>query len=244
MRCNAPARRKTMRHNAPLTLAACLALAGCGVGQSAQTIVAHKIADALPQAIGPAAHYDVQVSGDTLGLARGRARGVSIHGWQVQMTPAVTLDALTLDARDIVFDARSRQVQSIGGATFAASLGQANLNRYLAQTRPDLQVTLGQSELTATLPVSVGPLRTTVAVAGVLAPTSPGASTLDFITDRARLGILPVPAFAVNAALEAVNPVLDLSRVKVPIGVQSADVEAGLLTLRGTAQLDALSRRQ
>ncbi len=233
-----------MRPSLTIVLPACLVLAGCGVGQSVQTLVAHKIADALPQAIGPAAHYDVQVSGDALGLARGRARGVIIQGQDVQMTPAVTLDTLTLSARDIVFDAKSRQVQRIGSGTFAASLGQAHLTEYLLQTRPSLSVTLGTSDLQATLPVSVGPLHATVAVRGTLVPTAPGASTLDFVADRARMGVLPVPAFAVNAALEAVNPILDLSRVKVPIGVQSADVVGGMLTIRGAARLDALSHRQ
>lgn len=233
-----------MRHSLALALPMSLLIAGCGVGQSAQTIVAHKIADALPQAIGPASHYDVQVSGDALGLARGRARGVQIVGQDVRMTPAVTLDVLTLSARDIVFDAKSRQVQSIGSASFAASLGQAHLTEYLLQARPNLSVTLGANDLQAALPVAVGPIHATVAVRGTLVPTTPGASTLDFVADRARLGILPVPAFAVNAALEAVNPILDLSRVKVPIGVQSADVVGGQLTIKGTAQLDALSRRQ
>jgi len=233
-----------VRPSLAIVLPACLALAGCGVGQSVQTIVAHKIADALPQALGPASHYYVRVSGNALGLARGRAHGVFIYGQDVQLTPAVTLDTLTLNARDIVFDAKSRQVQSIGSASFAASLGQAHLTEYLLQARPNLTVTLGASDLQATLPVSVGPLQTTVSVRGTLVPTAPGASTLNFVADRARLGVLPVPAFAVNAALEAVNPILDLSRVKVPVGVQSADVEGGMLTIRGTARLDALSHRQ
>ncbi len=230
-----------MRRNKAAIALLCLLPTGCGVGRSAQTIVAHKIADALPQALGPAAHYDVQVSGDALGLARGRARGVLIQGQDVQMTPAVTLDALTLNARDIVFDAKSRQVQSIGSASFAASLGQAHLTEYLLRVRPNLSVTLGADDMTATLPVAFGPVHTTVAVRGTLTPTTPGASTLDFVADRGRLGVLPVPAFAVNAALAAVNPILDLSRVKAPVGVQSADVVGGLLTIRGTAQLDALS---
>lgn len=230
-----------MRRSMAAVVPACLLLAGCGVGQSAQTIVAHKIADALPQTIGPASHYNVQVSGDALGLARGRARGVRIVGNDVQMTPAVTLDTLTLEARDIVFDTKSRQVQSIGSSAFAASLGQVHLTEYLLRVRPALSVTLGDGDMTATLPVVFGPLHTSVAVRGTLAPTTPGASTLDFVADCGRLGVLPVPAFAVNAALQAVNPVLDLTHVKVPIGVQSADVVGGILTIKGTAQLDALS---
>ncbi len=226
--------------SAALVLSAAGGLMGCGVGQSPQSIVAHKIADALPRALGPAAHYDVQVSGSALGLARGQARHVHITGQDVRVTPTVTLDTLTLDADDITFNEQTHTVQKVGKTVFAAALGQGHLSAYLAQARPNLQVTLLENSLQAALPVRFGPLQTTVAVRGTLAPTEPGSDTIGFIADRARLGLLPVPAFAVNAALEAVNPVLDLSGVKVPVAVQSADVEQGQLTLRGTAQIGAL----
>lgn len=217
-------------------------LTGCGAGQSVQTIVAHKIADALPGAIGPAAHYDVQVSGDALSLARGRARHIHIVGQDVQMTPTVVLDTLTLDAEDVSFNAQLKRVDTIKNTSFAATMSSPHLNAYLAQARPDLGVTFGENDLGTTLPVSAGPIHTTVTVFGTLAPTVPGANTIDFIADRARLGRLPVPAFAVNAALESINPVLDLSRVRVPIAVQSVTVEGGMLTLRGTAQVENLSQ--
>ena len=226
--------------SAALALSAAGGLTGCGVGQSPQSIVAHKIADALPRVLGPAAHYDVQVTGGVLGLAQGRAKHVHITGQDVRVTPTVTLDTLTLDADDISFNEQTHTVQKVGKTVFAAALGQAHLSAYLAQARPNLQVTLLENSLQAALPIHFGPLQTVVTVRGTLAPTEMGSDTVGFIADRARLGVLPVPAFAVNAALEAVNPVLDLSQVKVPIAVQSADVEQGLLTLRGTAQIDSI----
>ena len=70
-----------------------LLVAGC---QSAQTTAAHKIADALPRSLGPAAHYDVQVEGDTGSLTRGRARRIHIIGEQVQIAPDTTLDTLEI----------------------------------------------------------------------------------------------------------------------------------------------------
>ena len=111
------------------------ALAGCGAS-SPQTIAAHKIADALPRAIGPAAHYDVRVEGDSLALTRGRARRVVITGQDVQVSPRVVLDGLTLDAQDVSFDTGQRRLERVGQTAFTATVGQAHLNQYLSQSRP------------------------------------------------------------------------------------------------------------
>ena len=89
--------------------------------------------------------------------------------------------------------------------------------------------------------MSVGPLHTTATVYGNLTPTRPGAATLNFVADKARLSFVPVPAFLVNRALDAVNPIVDLSGLKVPVALQSVDVQNGALVLRGTANLDALT---
>ncbi len=227
-----------MRQVSFLCAAACLLVAGCG-SLAPQTVAARKIAEALPQAIGPAARYDVTVDGDPFALARGRARHVHINGQDVQITPAVTLDALTLDADDVSFDTQAHRVSHVGQVTFNAAIGQAHLNSYLAQRRPDVTVTLEQTDLQARLPVAAGPLHTIIGVAGTLTPSEPGASTLDFVADRARLGFLPVPAFVVNATLSELNPLVDLSTVRVPLALQSAQVAQGRLVLRGTAQFAA-----
>lgn len=217
-----------------------LLLTGCS-SLSPQTVAAHKIADALPQTLGPARHYDVQVDGDTLALTRGRARQVRIQGEDVQVAPGAVLDTLDLTAQDVSFDTQTRRLDHVGAVVFAGTMGQAHLSDYLARCRPDLTVTLRQDDVEARLPVAAGPLHTTATVYGNLTPTAPGASTLDFAADRARLSFLPVPAFLVNRALDERNPVVDLSNLRIPVALQSADVENGALVLRGTADLDALT---
>ena len=91
------------------------------------------------------------------------------------------------------------------------------------------------------MPLNYGPLHTSASVAGTLAPETSAGDMLDFTADSARLSILPVPAFLVNRTLAEINPVVDLSGLKVPISVQSTQIENGVLILRGTADLDALT---
>ncbi|MBV9848158.1 MAG: LmeA family phospholipid-binding protein [Armatimonadetes bacterium] len=229
------------RASRPLgALAALALLAGC---QSAQTTAAHKIADALPRSLGPAAHYEVQVEGDTFGLARGRARRVHIIGEQVRVIPDMTLDMLDVDAHDVSFDMGARRIEGAGQAVFIGTIGQRNLSNYLTRRPkflPGAAVQLQERDVLAEVPIMVAGLHTTAVVSGTLAPDPAQRSRLDFIADAASLGRLPIPARLVNLALGEINPVFDLSRVRVPIALARADVINHQMVLQGTAHLDNL----
>lgn len=218
-----------------------LAIGGCGRGP-VQNTAAHKIADALPQILGPAAHYDVQVDGDSLALSRGRARHVHIDGVDVQLTPSAIVDTLHLDAQDLSFDTAARQLQHVGRVDFTGTMSQAHLNQYLAQTKtgiPGLVVTLRQSDVEARVPVTLLGLHTTAALSGTLQPSAESADKLDFITRGAQVGVVPLPAGLVRLAIDEINPLIDLSGVRVPISLTQVDVVNEQIVVRGTAQLKA-----
>jgi len=212
--------------------------AGC---QTVQTTAAHKIADSLTRTLGPAQHYDVNVEGDALALARGRARRIHIVGQQVQVAPDTTLDTLDIDAHDVSFDPKARRLQKAGQVSFAGTVRQQNLTRYLKvhnTALPDLSVTLRDADVLVLLPISALSLYMRAAVSGTLVPDADQPDHLDFVANAASLGRLNVPARLVNGALGLVNPVFDLSHVKVPITVTQAGVTGGQVVLQGTANLD------
>ena len=222
---------------------AAVSVAVCGCGHPVQETAAHKIADALPSVLGPAAHYDVQVDGDPFALTRGRARAVHIEGQDVQLAPAVTLDTLGIDAQDVSFDTQTRRLSHIGTTAFTASLGQANLSRYLARSKPllpGLVITLLPDAVEARVPVDVLKLHTTAALSGSFQPDTNDPSRLDFVAQSAQVGSVPLPASLVNLAANELNPVLDLSGLKVPLTVTDARVTNAHLVLSGTARLDGL----
>ena len=221
--------------------AAIVFAAGCG--HPVQETAAHKIADALPRVLGPASHYDVQVDGDPFALTRGRARAVHIQGQDVQLSPSLTLNTLSVDAQDVSFDTSTRRLSSIGATAFSASLGQENLDRYLARYKsrlPGLVLTLGPNSVEARVPVSALGLTTTAALSGSLQPDINDPSKLDFVSDGAQVGFVPVPAGLVNLALSSLNPVVDLSHLKVPLTVTNAGISDSRLQLSGVADLHDL----
>ncbi len=231
------------RRNPVGLLGASLLVSGCG--HPVQETAAHKIADTLPSVLGPAAHYDVQVDGDPFALSRGRARAVHIQGQDVSIAPGITLDTLNADARDVSFSRETRRLEHIGATDFTAALGQEHLTAYLARTKPllpNLVVTLGESSVQARVPVTFLGLQTTAALTGTLAPSTSQAGKLDFVTDGAHLGPVPLPAALVNLALNQLNPLVDLTHLRVPLTVVHVSVVHSRLTLDGSADLNGLVR--
>lgn len=231
----------------PRTLSLLTALAAgaifWGCGHPVQETAAHKIADALPLVLGPAARYDVQVDGDPFALARGRARGVHIQGQDVQLSPKITLDTLNADAADVSFDTKTRRLSHVGTTRFTATMDQGHLTSYLAQSKPllpGLVVTLRPSDVEARVPVTFLGLHTTAALSGTFAPNAADPSRLDFVTHGAQVGSVPLPAGLVNLALDALNPVISLAGLKAPLTITGAGVENGRLTLQGSADLNGL----
>lgn len=221
----------------------CIVLTGgCG-SLSPNRKAEHKIADALPELIGPAKHYDVKVDGDAFALARGRARRITVHGVDVQATPDLTLTTLDFTAENVRFDMKTRQIDNVGSTKFTGTFDQDNLNRYLAQSHahPDVTLALRSDDIALAMPISIGPIHTTVRVVGQASPTRPDGNSISFVADSAHLSILPVPAFLVNRELARINPVVDLSRFKIPIALESTRVKDKKLVVTGTADLTALT---
>ena len=214
-----------------------------GCGHPVQETAAHKIADVLPTVLGPAVRYDVQVDGDPFALARGRARAVHVQGVGVQVSPSLTLDTLTADVRDVSFDTKTRKLSHLGQTTFTASLGQDNLSRYLAQSKPllpGLVVTLLPDAVEAQVPVTALGVSATAELSGTLRPDPADPSRLDFVARNAQIGRVSVPPSLVNLALSAANPLFDLSVLKAPLAVTDAKVQDSRLVLSGTANLSGL----
>ncbi len=221
-----------------------LAFAGCA--HPVQQTAAHKIADALPSVIGPAAHYDVQVDGDPFALVRGRARGVHIQGQSVQLSPELTVDTLTADAEDVSFDRSTRKLTYVGQTRFAATLSQPHLSAYLAASKPllpGLVVTLRPDDVVASVPVTFLGLHTMATLAGTVRPSLADPTRLDFVANGAQIGVVPLPAGLINLALDRLNPVITLTSLRVPLSVTQAQISDNRLVLGGTADLNGLAAR-
>jgi hypothetical protein len=100
---------------------------------------------------------------------------------------------------------------------------------------------LENRDVLAEVPVGKGFVSTTARVAGTLQPTGATDNQLNFVVDRAHLGVVPLPASWVNLGIRRLNPVVDLSGMKIPLSLASTNVVAGVLVLKGAADPAAVT---
>jgi hypothetical protein len=113
-----------------------LSVAGC-VGDIIDSKVEKKIAESLPDLVGPAKSYDVEVHGSKGKMIKGQIEELIVHGEEVWLTPDLCIDALNVRMKDVVADRKKSELKSVGETTFEATLSEKSLNGYIDKIRTD-----------------------------------------------------------------------------------------------------------
>ncbi len=221
---------------------ALLTLTGCA--QAVDHSIAGAIKSSLPNAIGPAQYYVVTVNSNPIDAAQGRVKQVDIIGKEVSLSAQLLIDQLTIEADDVQANVQTRKVTKVGHVSFEAKIGQDGIDHYLAalpndspQRKEGLRVTLNESTITAQINCRVAGISVPASVTGTFEVSAADDKHIDFIPDSGSLSIIPIPRFALDFALRQINPVIDLTNSNVPVSVDDVTVQANVLQLSGTANL-------
>jgi len=215
-----------------------LTLAGCGEGFVAGKIES-RVERRLPEIIGPADSYKVDVSGRTAAMISGKLSKMIICGKGVTLQRDLKVDDLIVEMRGVRFDTETNELVSVEETTFEAVLSQKSLTRLIAKKRPELKelkVELRDSKATVSTRPSVLGLSAGLSLTGVL-HLEP-KNKVSFIPDRISVAGLPAPGFAVDYVSERINPIMDLSLAKFPAEITELTVSTGRLTVCGKADLN------
>jgi hypothetical protein len=206
--------------------------------------VADGIKAALPQVVGPADEWDVDVTGNPGTIIRGRIPGVIIHGVNVHVSPEVTMVQLDIKATNVSVDIRRRALKNIEALTFAGIMTQQELDSYLAATaasskgRPDdFMVRLNQHDLTMSFSKKVTAFHIPVSLAGRLAVSRHGDNKIDFLPSNLKVARLPIPERIVKYVADAINPAIDLSDMSFPVHLANIHVDSQRIMLSGEARI-------
>jgi hypothetical protein len=211
---------------------------GCG-GASPFRAVERSIQEKLPGLVGPADRYDVSVSRSGGNLIAGRIAWVNIHGRNVRAIEGLNLDDLDVRLEEVRFSRASRTVQEIGRTQFEARLSAASITRFLRQRSPnlrDVQVAFAGEVVRVRAARSVLGVGVPFEVEG--RPVLRGPTTIDFSASRVAVLRLGVPEFAVRRLEERINPLVDLTKMPLPLRLSSVRVEGDRALISGTALLD------
>ncbi len=225
-------------------IAACILIAGCGK-RMLTTRIEDGIAARLPQIVGPARSYKVEVSGHTKDMIKGDMTQIRIFGEGVNLLPELVVDELQVTLNDVDFDTKTQTIKSCGATKFIAVLREPTFNAYLKSAKPDLPelgVKLLQDKVAVHIRPTVLKMSVGVDLEGYLRVVRP--AKIYFEVDRLKLAGLKMPGMVADYLEEKINPIQDFSSTGLSVNLTSVNIAPGLLKMQGSADLmDAIKAR-
>lgn len=229
---------------ASVILLAVLFLTGC----STRIIRGHaesRITDRLEALIGPADRYQVKVSRTKdAEIVVGRVRRIEINGWHVHAGEQIELESVHLVLENLRYRAAPGEQVSVSGSELVIHLTETALNDYLRRQHPSSQPVVRLNNGTVTL-------KGTLRFLGVPTPIETegrleivGKRRIEFRADQVRLAIDPVPGIGREYIEKQLNPLIDVTRLKLPLQLDSIHIRSGRIVVRGSAYLPPPSRSQ
>ncbi|NLB97859.1 MAG: DUF2993 domain-containing protein [Armatimonadetes bacterium] len=225
-----------------LLLATALIAAGCNTGV-AERAAEGKLRRRLPEIIGPAEQYDVDIRASSdLSVMEGRLRTITIEGRQVRVAHTWPVDHILVVLDRVRVNLEKETLQSVGAARFQVTIYPATLVGYLENDEENLrdaQIHLEEGKLTVTGRYLLMGLWTSFRVSGTLELLD--HSRIGFRTRGASAAGLPVPARIVRHLEQRLNPVLDVSDTLLPIELTRVEVRPEGVVVSGIPHLDGTS---
>lgn len=221
-----------------IAVAAVSAILGGCTNEYVTERVEKGIAKKLPELIGPAESYKVDVDGSTARMMKGKINRIEITAYKVKPANKYYLDELNIVLTGVRADPDKQTLESVEKTVFTATITEPSLNKYLRETRPDLKdlkIDLRSSQMLVHTRPAAYKLSASVDLLGKLQIAS--SRLLNFKVNRLTVAGLKTPQFAANYVEDKINPVLDVVSFGFPAKLQSVNVTPEKVTLNGTADL-------
>jgi len=205
------------------------------------------LARELPKRVAPADRWEVKIARDGNDLPAGKFRHVEIKGVNVRAPDGLLVSEATLTLDNLKVDMASGSVQVLGDCLFQGKLTEMALEQALrgrtVKGWKELRVAFQEAKLALSGVAVLGKRKLfgrevlipgiPVTVTGVAVPR--GVS-IDFKADRLAVEQLPVPPLVVRELERHVNPVVDLTGLKVVSQITRVAVDGEYLVTE--ARLD------
>lgn len=212
---------KPISHGLTIGLAGAL-LIGC----SPTRLVEQGIEKELPQYVGPAEHYDVDIDG--LNIVAGTASSVVAVGDRVHPEGAPVIDRLELELKEITYDRNSEKLTKVESAQLTAVIKTPDLVDFLEAYRnvQEADITLySPNQATLRIRPQIGdysiPQGITVDVSGELIGDG---TQLRFDVYEVRAAGINISNLTATRLSNLINPLADLNNLPIQVDISSVIV--------------------
>jgi hypothetical protein len=189
----------------------------------------------LPKRIAPARRWQVKLDRKGSDLLGGRLSKVQGTGTDVETDDGPLIPDMGLNLEGVKLALGSRTIQSVSKNDFTAGLGGAAVTSFIrkragARVR-DVSVAFRDGQLAVKGTPELLGFGLPSEVAGK--PVLTGDDAIDFNANRVSVLGFRVPRFAVEQLEKKVNPVVDLSGLKLPVKITDIGIRGERLTAQG-----------
>lgn len=193
----------------------------------------------LPALVGPAKKYTVKIK-DTgiMDLLSGTIKDLYMSAEQVLPKDCPQIESVKIHLSGIEFDLD--KIEKITGANFIIILSQDSINNYLPEKvkeYPDLRVELKDNNITVSTSKKIYGFALPIKVAGIL--EAENQKRVNFRCNSLSVSGIPLPEFVRKNLEEKVNPLVDLTEMKIITNILGIKIMDNRLQVEGSASVNA-----
>jgi hypothetical protein len=208
-----------------------------GKGHGSLGLVESIIERELPRRVGPARNYDVRLGSRGTDLARGMLGSIDVTGNDVRTADGLVIPRMDLHMEGVKVGLGSRSLESVARSAFTAALSEDVVTRFIRKRAgaevKDVRVAFRGGQIVVGGTPSLLGFDLPSEVAGK--PALRGDDAVDFRASRVSVLGLRLPRFAVDELENRINPVVDLSGLKLPVRISGLRVRGKSLVADGAA---------
>jgi hypothetical protein len=221
----------------PDTAPAGVAAPGSGLG-----LLEELLKQELTRRLGPARSYEVHIDPQGTDLARGAVGGIAISAVDVRTPDGLLISRLEARAEPMRLGADMKPLDGAPAGRFTASFNEHALTRLARRNGGkrlrDVRVEIHRGKLVVRARPGVLGLKVDTEVAG--RPVLRQRNEVHFRASRVAILGVRITEFAADLLEKQVNPLVDLSELKLPVRFRDLRVRREYLTLEGTLDLSRL----
>ncbi|MFQ3548406.1 MAG: DUF2993 domain-containing protein [Armatimonadota bacterium] len=220
-----------------------VSLYGCG-GDSARKQIENAIAVQLPDIIGPAESYAVDVSASPIDLFNGRIKSIDIVGVNVTTLTGLKISNLQADVQGVRFSRSSREITKVSSTTYKASVIESELEKIIRDKYPDipeLRLSIKGDKLLITAAPGLANIRANISTEAEVYVEEQKMLRLKLHNIKA-VGI-SAPNFARDFFEKRLGNIFNVDDLGFPATIDSAELGFGMLTLSGSVDLMSIINR-
>ena len=216
---------------------AAVSLYGCG-GESARKQIENAITAQLPELIGPAESYAVEVSASPIDMFNGRLKKIDIAGVNITTKTGLKISNLYAQVMGIKFNQSSREITNVDSTIYKASVIESELDKLVRDKYPDvpgLSVSIKDEKLSIKASPSIANFKATVSTEAEVYVEDQKMLRLKLNNIKA-VGI-SAPNFAKDFFEKRLGHIFNVEDLGFPATIDSAELGFGMLTLSGNVDL-------